>query len=95
MQPVGELDENDADVARHRQQHLAEIFRLRLFLRLKLDAGDLGNAVDQTGDVGAEFLGEFSLAVPVSSMTSCRMAADSVRASRRMVARMCATAIGW
>ena len=61
MQPVGELDENDADVARHRQQHLAEIFRLRLFLRLKLDAGDLGNAVDQPGDVGAEFLGEFFL----------------------------------
>jgi hypothetical protein len=36
VQPVGELDQNDADVARHREQHLAEIFRLRLFAIAKL-----------------------------------------------------------
>ena len=61
VQPVGELDEDDADVARHRQQHLAEVLRLRLFLRLELDARDLGNAVHQAGDVGAELLDEFFL----------------------------------
>ncbi len=36
-----------------------------------------------------------SLVAPVSSMTSCRIAAESVRASRCIAVRMWATAIGW
>ena len=30
VQAVGELDENDADIIRHRHQHLLEVLRLRL-----------------------------------------------------------------
>ena len=33
VQPICELDQHDAHVARHRQQHLAEVFGLRLFGR--------------------------------------------------------------
>ena len=33
VQPIGELDQHDAHVARHRQQHLAEVFGLRLLGR--------------------------------------------------------------
>ena len=32
MQSVSQLHQDHPDVARHRQQHLAEIFRLRVFL---------------------------------------------------------------
>ena len=33
VQPVGELDQDDADVLRHREQHLAEALRLRVLAR--------------------------------------------------------------
>ena len=57
----GELDHDDADVAHHGQQHLAEAFRLRLGAAAELDVIELGDAVDQLGDVGAEALGDFVL----------------------------------
>ena len=50
MQPVGELDEDDADILRHRQQHLAEALCLRVLARLELDLVELGHAVDHVGD---------------------------------------------
>jgi hypothetical protein len=50
VQPVGQLDEDHAHVARHRQQHLAEVFGLRVLDRLELDLVELGDAVDQVGD---------------------------------------------
>ena len=58
VQPVGELDEDDAQVAHHRQQHLAERFRLRLLAALELDLVELGDAVDDLGDAVAEPRGE-------------------------------------
>ena len=54
MQPVGELDQDDAHVLRHRQQHLAEILGLRVFARLEFDLVELGHAVDHLGDGLAE-----------------------------------------
>ena len=54
VQAVGQLDQDDADVARHGQQHLAEVFRLRLGLGLELDLRQLADPVDQFGDVFAE-----------------------------------------
>ena len=57
VQAVGELDQNHADIARHGEQHLAEILRLRLFLRLEFNAGDLGDAVHELCDIVPEFLG--------------------------------------
>ena len=56
MQPVGELDQQDADVVRHGEQELAQILGGALALALRLDLGELGDAVDQPGDVLAEQL---------------------------------------
>ena len=61
MQPVGELDQDDAHVARHRKQHLAETFRLRFLARIEFDLIELGYAVDHVGDGFAEFLFQFGL----------------------------------
>ena len=54
VQPVGELDQQHADVLGHREHELAEILRLLGLVRLHFDARQLGDAVDQPGDLGAE-----------------------------------------
>ena len=56
VQPVGELDEDDANVLDHRQHHLAKAFRLRLGPAAKLDLVEFADAVDEAGDLGAELL---------------------------------------
>ena len=61
VQAVGELDQHHAHVARHRQQHFAEVFRLRLFLGVELDAVEFGYAVDQFGHRTAELFGDLVL----------------------------------
>ena len=61
VKPVGELDQDHAYVARHRQQHFAEILRLRLFLGFEFDLVELGNAVDQLGDQLAEIARDLGL----------------------------------
>ena len=52
VQPVGELDHQHPDVAGHRDHHLAD--GLRLGRLAVLDLVQLGDAVDQRGDVLAE-----------------------------------------
>ena len=54
MQAVGELDQDHADVARHRDDHLAVVLGLRLVARLERQPGQLGHAVDEAGDLLAE-----------------------------------------
>jgi len=54
VQAVGELDQDHAQVARHRQQHLAEAFRRRFLAVLELELVELGDAVDQFGHGLAE-----------------------------------------
>ena len=61
MQTICELDENDAHVARHCEQHLAEVFGLRFFVRLELDAIELGNAINELGNRFTEFFGDLRL----------------------------------
>jgi hypothetical protein len=61
VQPVGELDEDDAHVARHRQQHLAEVLRLRVLGRLELDAVQLRDTVDQFRDGFSKGVGDLVL----------------------------------
>ncbi len=56
VQPVGELDQHDPDVMRHRDDHLAEILRLLFCAAGKSDLRNLGHAVDQPGDFAAEQL---------------------------------------
>ena len=56
VQAVGELDQDDPHVGGHRDHHLAVVLRLRLVARLEGDAGQLGDAVDDLGDLLAEAL---------------------------------------
>ncbi len=51
MQAVRQLDQDHPDVVRHRDDHLTKILGLLLFVALEVDLADLGDAVDQAGDV--------------------------------------------
>jgi hypothetical protein len=54
VQAVGELDQDDAGVPRHREDHLPVVLRLRLLAALEVDAGQLRDAVDELADLLAE-----------------------------------------
>src|SRR6185437_16100095 len=49
VRAVRELHQDDAQVARHGEEHLAEVLRLLLLARAEVDLPDLGDAVDQAG----------------------------------------------
>ena len=51
MQAVGELDQHDANVVRHRDDHLAEILGLLFLAALKRDLRDLRHAVHELRDL--------------------------------------------
>ena len=55
VQPVGQLDEQHADVVGHRQQELAQIFGRAFILGLRFDFRQLGDAIDEPPDRGAKF----------------------------------------
>ena len=65
MQAVGKLDDNDADVFGHGEEHLAQRERLFLVHTVDFDVGELGHAIDelchgiakQAGDIGERGLG--------------------------------------
>ena len=59
VQPIRELDEDDAHVTRHGQQHFAEVFRLRFLVRAEFDLVELGDAIDQIGGGFAEAVDDF------------------------------------
>lgn len=61
VQAVGELHEDHAHVARHREQHLAEVFRLRFLATAEFHLVEFRQAVDELGDLRAEALGELAL----------------------------------
>jgi len=61
VQPVRQLDDDDAHVARHGQQHLAEVLGLGVLLGLELDAVQLGHAIHQFGGDLAEAVGNLLL----------------------------------
>ena len=54
VEPVGELDEDHADVVRHRQEHPADVLRVQLLVGAELDPAELGDALDQAADRRAE-----------------------------------------
>ena len=58
VQPVGHFDQNHAHIADHRQQHLADVFRLAIFAVGELDFVDLGYAFDNVRDLLAELFGD-------------------------------------
>ena len=55
VEAVGELDDEDAPVPRHRHEHLAHRRRLLCFLRAETESVEFGHAVDDPGDIVAEF----------------------------------------
>ena len=54
VQAVGELDQDDPQVFRHRDDQLAVVLRLRVLAALELDAGQLGHALDELCDLVPE-----------------------------------------
>ena len=56
VEPVGQLDEQDADVLGHRHQHLAERGGLLGLLGVELEPVELGDPVHDGGDVRPELL---------------------------------------
>ena len=56
VQPVGQLDQQHADVAGDRQHQLAEILRLLGAFGKNFQLGEFGDAVHQAGDLVAEIL---------------------------------------
>ena len=58
VQAIGELDEDHAYIAGHREQHFAEVFGLRLFECRELQLIEFGNTVDELGDGLAVFFGD-------------------------------------
>jgi hypothetical protein len=64
VEPVGELDEDDAHVLRHRQQHLPDVLGLLLLEGgVVVQLGQLGDAVDEARDLLAEPLLDLGEAV--------------------------------
>jgi hypothetical protein len=53
---VGQLDQDDADILHHGQQHLAEAFRLAVLGREEIQLGQLGDAIDAARHFLAELL---------------------------------------
>ena len=56
VETVGELDQQDPDVARHRHDHLPDVLGLLLFAGLELDPLQLGQPVHDPRDLVAEVL---------------------------------------
>ena len=54
VEPVAELDDHDAEVVRHREDHLADVLGLMRVARLALKAPQLGYALHQAADLVAE-----------------------------------------
>ena len=54
VEPVGELDQDHADVLRHRHDHLAVVLGVGLLARLEARPRQLGDALDELGDLVAE-----------------------------------------
>ena len=61
VQTVGELDQDDADIARHGQQHFSKAFGLLLRFCGEVKAVKLGKPVDEIADLIAELLDQFLL----------------------------------
>ena len=51
---IGELDQDHAQIAHHRQQHLAKALGLRFLAILELDLIEFGDAIDNLGDIIAK-----------------------------------------
>ncbi len=53
-QAVCQLDDDDADILGHREEHFAEILKLLVLFVLVVELGELRHAIDQEGDFFAK-----------------------------------------
>ena len=95
VETVGQLDDQHPQVLGHRHQHLAHGGGLLGLLGVELDPLQLGDPVDDGGDLGTEVLVDSSTVSSVSSTASCRSAAAMVTSSMPYRATIPATASGW
>ena len=58
VQAIGELDDDDADVGDHGEEHLADVLGLVVFAVRELDLVELGDAFDDVGDLLVEAFGD-------------------------------------
>ena len=58
MQAVRQLDQDDADIVDHGQQHLADAFGLAFLARGEVELAQLGDPVDAAGHLVAELLAD-------------------------------------
>ena len=58
VKSVAELDEDDSDVSRHREQHLTQIFNMCLLLILDVKRDHLCKSVDEHRGLATEFRGD-------------------------------------
>jgi hypothetical protein len=77
------LTSSTRNVIRHGEQELAQVFGRALVLGHRLDLGELGDAIDQPRDIGAEAARSMSSScvASVSSMVSCSSAVTIVSSS--------------
>ena len=54
MQAIRQLDEDDANIFRHRQGHFLEVLGLPELNRVKLHVGQLADTIDQLRNLFAE-----------------------------------------
>ena len=87
VQPVGQLDDHDADVLRHREEHLAQVLRLHLAVHRRRSAACppirpslVTPSTIMATSAPKRFLIS-ALLTPQSSCTSCSSAAAIVAAS--------------
>ncbi len=95
VQTVGQLDEDHPDVVRQGEEHFPEVLGL-LGGAVFEDAADLGEAVDDAGDLFAKHLSMSASSMSVSSTTSCMRAAMMEVVPRPISStQISATARGW
>src|SRR4051812_24158554 len=95
VQPVGELDQDHADVLGHRDDQLAVVLGLRLLAALELHARQLGDALHELAISSPNSARTSSRLTSVSSTTSCSSAAAIVSSSSWSWAQIFAAPHGW
>ena len=76
VQPVGELNQQHAHVARHGQDKFLQVLRLLVLLRRHFELGELGDALDQIGDLAPNLASISSRVASVSSMRIVQQPGD-------------------
>ena len=94
VEPVGKLDRDDADVLRHRHDHLAVVLRLSVLAALEVDRVSFVTPSTSCATSSPNSARSSSSSTSVSSTTSWSSAATIVCSSRRSSAQIFATPNG-